>query len=137
MATSSIRRVDYYYVTTTDHVGEAYRALLQLKNANVNLLAFNIMPIGPEQTQFVLFPEVPEALATFAEKEGLTLYGPHKAFIVQGEDKTGALVDLHEKLATEGVDVYAANGVVSAGGYGYVLYVRAVEYEKAARVLGV
>ena len=64
--------------------------------------------------------------------------GPKKAFLIQGDDRTGVLVEYHLRLADSGVNVYASNGVVDgAGRFGYVLWVRPEDYEKAATALGV
>jgi len=133
-----IRRVKYFHATVKDLPGEAYKLLAQLASAEVNLLAFNAVPVGPEQTQLVIFPESVESLAHAAERTGLIMTGPQRAFLIQGDDKLGALVDLHRKLSDSSINVYASSGVTDGrGGYGYVLYVRSEHYENAAAALGV
>ena len=62
-----IRRVQYFYAMVKDQPGEAYRMLTQLASSEVNLMAFNAIPIGPGLTQLVLFPEDVERLARAAE----------------------------------------------------------------------
>ena len=48
----------------------------------------------------------------------------------------GALVVVHEKLYRAGVNVYASTGVSDGHGkYGYVIYVREEDCERAARAL--
>ena len=77
-------------------------------------------------------------LTRAAEKTGLILTGPQRAFLIQGDDRLGALVDLHRKLSDGRINVYASSGVTDGrGGYGYVLYVRSEHYEGAAAALGV
>jgi predicted amino acid-binding ACT domain protein len=135
---AKILRVDYFYVTVQDRPGEAYRLLSKLAAAEVDLLAFSTVPIGPENTQLVLFPANTEKLAFAAEREHLVLAGPQRAFLIQGDDRLGAFAELHHKLADSNVNVYAATGVTDGrGGYGYVLYIRPEEFESAAHVLGV
>ena len=134
----NIRRVDYFYTTVKDQPGEAYRLLSQLADLGVNLLAFTAVPIGPLHTQLTIFPEDTLMMAAAAEKAGLPLDGPHPAFLVQGDDKLGALAGIHEKLYGENVNVYASSGVTDGrSSYGYVLYVRPDRYETAAKALGV
>jgi len=134
----NIRRVDYFYTTVKDQPGEAYRLLSQLADLGVNLHAFTAVPIGPLHTQLTIFPEDTLMMAAAAEKAGLLLDGPHPAFLVQGDDKLGTLAGIHEKLYEEDVNVYASSGVTDGrGSYGYLLYVRPDEYERAARALGV
>jgi hypothetical protein len=57
--------------------------------------------------------------------------------LVQGDDELGALAGIHEKLYEANVNVYASSGVSDGkGSYGYVIYVRPEEYERAAKTLG-
>ena len=73
-----VRAVEYFHVTIKTRPGEAYRLLSQLAAADVNLLAFNAIPVGPEVTQLVLFPDTTEGLTAFAEKAALVLTGPQR-----------------------------------------------------------
>jgi hypothetical protein len=135
---AKIRSVDYFYMTVPDKPGAACSVLFQLAAADVNLLAFSAVPIGPENTQLVLFPENVDALARGAENAGFVLSGPSRAFLIQGDDKLGALVSIHEKLSDSGINVYASTGVSDGkGGFGYVMYVKGDRFDEAARVLNV
>ena len=133
-----IRSAHYFNVTVKDQPGEAYRLLAHLASEDVNLLAFNAIPLGPAQTQFVLFPESVERFEKAASQIGLCLSGPQHALLVQGDDRLGALVEIHKRLFEAGVNVYGSNGVTDGqGGYGYVLYVRPEDFESATAALGV
>jgi hypothetical protein len=134
----SVSRVEYFHTTVRDRPGEAYRLLSELAGAEVNLLAFNAVPVGGAQTQLVLFPERPDMLVRTAERSGLVLTGPHRAFLIRGDDRLGALAELHMKLYDANLNVYASNGVTDGrGGFAYVLYVKTEDYERAAHQLGV
>ncbi len=133
-----VRAVEYFHVTVKARPGEAYRLLSQLAAADVNLLAFNAVPIGPEVTQLVLFPDSTDGLIAFAEKADLVLTGPQRAFLVQGDDRLGALADVHQKLFDAQVNVYASTGITDGkGDYGCVLYIKAEHFKRAAHALGV
>jgi hypothetical protein len=135
---TKIRSVQYFYAMVKDEPGAAYGILTRLASAEVNLLAFKCIPMGPGLTQLVLFPDSVERMAGVAEQAGMTLTGPHNAFLIQGDDRLGALVELHQRLTNARVNVYASDGVTDGrGGYGYVLYVRPDDYQSAAHVLGV
>jgi hypothetical protein len=135
---TNIRRVDYFYTTVKDQPGEAYKLLLTLTDMGVNLLAFTAVPVGPMQTQLALFPEDSGKLVGVARDAALSLDGPHRALLVQGENRIGAIVDVHMKLFEADVNVYASNGVTDGKCcFGYVLYVRPEQYEAAAQALGV
>lgn len=132
----SIRRVEYYYTAVEDRPGEAYRVLAGLADSGVNLLALTGVPIGPSRTQIALFPEDSHRLREVAGKAGMSLDDPHSAILVQGDDELGAIMGVHEKLFEARVNVYASMGVTDGkGDYGYVLYVRPDELDRAMDAL--
>jgi len=134
--TFTISRVEYYYANVRDELGAAYRVLSQLAERGVNLLAFTAVPSGPNLAQFALFPEHPSVLVAEARSVGLPLDGPHHALLVQGDDELGAFASVHERLAEAGVDIYASSGVIDGrGSFGYIVYVREDQFEKAAAAL--
>jgi len=132
----NIRKVDYFYTVVEDQPGEAYKLLTQLADIGVNLLAFTAIPMGPERTQFTLFPDDTDKLKDAARDAGFSLDGPHPALLVQGDDELGALTDIHKKLYHAKVNVYASNGVTDGrGSFGYVIYIRPEEFGKASSAL--
>ena len=134
----TIRSVEYYYANVRDELGAAYRILSQLAERGVNLLAFTAVPSGPGLAQFALFPEDPNKLVAEGRAVGLPLDGPYHALLVQGDDELGAFAGIHERLAEGGVDIYASSGVTDGrGSFGYLVYVREEQFEKAASALGV
>jgi hypothetical protein len=98
--------------------------------------AFTAAPTGPAHTQLTFFPDDSRNLIAAAKRSGMTLDGPHPVFLVQGDDELGALVDIHQRLFHANVSVYASNGVADGkGGYGYVIYVRPRDFQRAAQAL--
>jgi hypothetical protein len=137
MATQ-IKRVSYFHAVVKDRPGEAYALLAQLAQSQVKLLAFNAVPAGIETTQLVIFPQSAEQLIQVADRTGLLLTGPQRALLIQGDDELGALAEIHRQLSEAAVNVYASSGVTDGrGGYGYVIYVRDEDFERAASILGV
>jgi hypothetical protein len=135
---TSVKKVEYYYCTVQDQLGEAYKLLSLLADVGVNLFAFTAVPSGLLNTQFTLFPEDPQKLKTEAQKAGLNINGPVPALLVQGDDEIGVLTDIHKKLFDAGVNVVASNAVTDGkGGFGYVIYVRTEEFAKASDVLDI
>lgn len=131
-----IRRLDYFYTTVRDQPGEAYAVLSELAKLGVNLLAISSVPMGPATTQMTLFPEDAHSLTSAASNAGMSLAGPQQAFLVQGDDELGALAQVHAKLATARVNVFASTGVTDGKGhYGYIIYVRPDDFERAAKAL--
>ncbi len=133
-----ILKAEYFYTSVYDQPGEAYKILQQLESIGVNLLAFTAIPMGPERTQFTLFPEDAVKLTDAASNAGFSLDGPHPALLVQGDDELGALTGLHKKLYQANVNVYTSSGVTDGkGSFGYVVYIRAEEMDKAVSALGI
>jgi hypothetical protein len=132
----TVRSVDYYYVTVPNEPGEGQRILTALKASGVNLLAFLGFPEGG-QAQLDLVPEDPEALKTAAEQVGVTLSEAKRAFLIQGDDRVGAIADTMAKLAEADINVTAAAATgAGAGRYGMILWVSAADVEEAASTLG-
>jgi hypothetical protein len=134
----AIRRAEYFHATVVDQPGEAYRVLSALAGLGVDLLAFTTVPVGPDRTQVTLFPAEQSKMTSEAKKANMALDGPHSALLLQGDDELGALVEVHEKLYRAGVNVYASTGVSDGHGeFGYVIYVREEDCDRAAKALGV
>jgi len=131
-----IRRAQYFYCSIEDQPGEAYKVLAELARLGVNLVAITAVPTGPARTQLTLFPDDGARLQDAADNARLELDGPHPAFLVQGDDELGALASVHQKLYEARVNVYASSGVADGrGSYGYVIYVRPDDFDRATAAL--
>jgi hypothetical protein len=135
---NTVRRIDYFYVTISEAPEIGYQVLSELSQQGVNLVAVTAVPFGPTRTQLTVFPDDTALLRHAAQSASIPLDGPHRALVVQGDDEVGALAHIHEKLRDANVVVFASTGVADGrGGFGYIIYVRPDEYERAARALGV
>ena len=133
----TVRRVEYYYVTVPDTPGEGDRTLSALKESGVNLLAYLGFPAGGGQSQVDLVPEDAAAFRRAAERAGLKLSEAKWAFLIQGDDRVGAVMDTTAKLAEANINITAAAATSAGSGrYGMILWVAPAEYERAAGVLG-
>ena len=136
--TAKIRRVECFDATVRDVPGEGYRVLSLLEDEGVNLLAFNAVPMGADETRLMLFAEETERLVHVAEEIGMELGASQRAFLVQGDDHLGALAEIHRRISDAEVNVFASWGVTDGEGhYGYVMWVRPERFEQAAAALGV
>ncbi len=132
----TVQRVQYFYIEVADKPGEGSKVLNLLKEAGVNLLAFSGFPKG-RRAQIDFIPADPAAFRAVARKAKLKLVGPKRGFLVQGEDRVGALAELMSKLAKAGINVTAIDAVAAgAGRYGAILWVKPQDVQKAARILG-
>src|SRR3990172_5587791 len=133
----TIRQVDYYYVETPNKPGEAARALAAVKDAGVNLLAFSGFPSG-RRSQLDFIPEDPAAFVQAARKAKLKLSPRKTGFLIQGQDRVGAICDVLAKLAASRINVTAIDAVCAGEGrYGAILWVKAPDRKRAAKALGI
>lgn len=131
-----VRRVQYFYITAPDKAGEGARALGTLRNAGVNLLAFSGFPVG-KRAQLDFVPEDPGKFKATARQARWKTVGPKTAFLVEGDDRTGVMAEVLEKLAAAKVNVTASDAVIAgAGRFGAILWVKPRDVNKAAKVLG-
>lgn len=94
-----IRKVDYFTMQVSDKPGEGARALDALREMGVNLLAFTGFPEGRGRTQLDFVPEETAALKAAAKRGKIKLSPKKTAFLVQGEDRPGAIAEIMGRLA--------------------------------------
>ncbi|HEY8236444.1 MAG TPA: hypothetical protein VIF85_07395 [Gaiellaceae bacterium] len=132
-----VRGVEYYYVTVPDSPGEGQRILSALKESGVNLLAFLGFPLGGGQSQIDLVPEDAQSLREAAARAGVRLSEAKRAFLIQGDDRVGAVADTTAKLADANINLTAAAATSAGSGrFGMILWVAGADYERAAEALG-
>lgn len=130
-----VRLVEYFYITAPNKPGEGARALNTLKDAGVNLLAFSGFPQG-RRAQMDFIPADPAAFRQAAKRAKWKVVGPKRGFLVQGEDRVGAVADLLERLGAAKINVTAIDAVsVADGRHGAIFWVAAKDVKKAATVL--
>jgi len=131
-----IRKVDYYYSAATDKPGEGTRLLTALKDAGVGLLAVHGFP-SARKTQIDFVPTDPAAFVAAAKSAKIKLSKPKAAFLVEGDDRVGAMAGVMAKLSGAKINVTAATGVCAGmGRYGAILWVKPRDVKKAAAALG-
>jgi hypothetical protein len=102
----------------------------------LNLLAFSGFPEG-RGSQLDFVPADPAAFKQFARTAKWKLTGPKRAILVSGEERVGAVAELHRKLAEAKINVTAIDAVCAgADRYGAILWVTPRDVSKAAKLLG-
>lgn len=132
----TVRKLDYFALTIADRPGEGARLVAALKDNGVNLLAFSGFPAG-RKAQVDLVPEDPGALRAAAKRLRLALGAKKTCFVIQGDDRVGALADTLQKLADAKINVTAIQAVTAGmGRYGAIFWVKPRDAAKAAKTLG-
>jgi hypothetical protein len=133
----TIRLVDYFYITVPNAAGEGSRVLATLKDAGVNLLAFSGFPEG-RRAQLDFVPADAAAFKQVAKQAKWKVAGPKRGFLVQGDDRVGAVADLLGRLAAAKISLTAMDAVsVVDGRYGAIFWVAPKDVKKTAALLGV
>lgn len=132
-----VRRVEYYYTEVPNRAGGGAKVLTALKAEGVNLIALNGFPTSARRAQLDFVPSSARALRAAARKTGIELTGPKTAFLIQGDDRVGAVANIVSKLGKAGLNVVAMNAVAAGQRrYGAILWVKPRNVDKAARILG-
>lgn len=132
----SVRNVEYFYIRIQDSRDTAYTFLSELASMEVSLLAFSAVPFGPDHVELTIFPDRSDTFVHLAKKLGWQVTGPQHAFLVQGDDHLGALADIQRMLMEADIEIYASSGVTDGNGhFGYVIYFRESDHDRAARAL--
>lgn len=133
----TVRRVDYFAMSVRDKAGEGHGILAALAAERVNLLAVSGFPVGEGKAQLDLIPEDAAALTDAASRLKLRMRKPKRAFLVQGDDRVGAVAEVLGRLAAQKIHVIAGQALAAGSGrWAMILWVRPASYEKAAKALG-
>ncbi len=134
---NTVGQVEYYYTLVANQPGEGTKVLNALKTAGVNLLAYTGFPASPTRAQLDFVPLDKNAFLAAARNAGIRLVGPKVAFLLQGDDRVGAVAEVLAKLADARINVVAMNAVAAGEGrYGAILWVKPRNVRRAADLLG-
>lgn len=133
-----IRRIDYYYASVPDKPGEGARILAALRDAGVNLIGVSAFPHGARRSQLDLMPEDSATFVKAARAAGLKLSAKKSGFLIQGEERPGAVAEVVKRLAEANINVTSVQVFCAGSGrYGGMLWVKAPDLRKGAKALGI
>jgi hypothetical protein len=130
-----VKKVAYFALDVPNRPGEGACLLGALADAGVNLLAFTGFPSG-KKAQLDIVPENVAVFKKAVKAAKVKTRAQKFGFLVQGDDKKGAVAGLLKKLAKEKINITAIDAV-SAGKkrYGAILWVKTADVNKTAKVL--
>lgn len=132
-----VRKVNYAYVVAPSKAGQGARILGELKDAGVNLIAFNGFPAKGGKAQMDLVSDDLSRIRRVARQRGWRLSRTRQGFLVQGLDEVGAVYQHIKKLGDRGINVTAAEAVAAGQGlFGMLLWVKPSDFARAAKTLG-
>lgn len=133
----TVRLRDYFYTEVSDKPGEGARVLSVVQEAGVNLVAFHAFPAG-RRAQLDFVPSDAAVFKAAAKRARLKVVGPKKAFVIDGDDRVGALVNYFATLGAAKINVTAVSAIAAgAGRFGTILWVKPRDVKRAAKALGI
>lgn len=131
-----IRKVVYFSMQVPNRPGVGLEMLRSIAEGRQNLLAFTGFPNGAKaQVDFV--PARPVEFARGVKKAGVKLGKRKTAFLVQGEDRVGALVRVLDKLAKARINMVAMDAVTAGSRrFGAIFWVKPKDVARTSRLLG-
>src|SRR5262245_23640635 len=104
-----VKKMSYCYLNLPNRAGQGDRVLGALERAGINLLAFTAFPGDRGTAQIDLILDRLGPLQRVARKNGWRLTKAKRGFLVQGQDKVGALHRQVHKLAKQKINITAAS----------------------------
>jgi hypothetical protein len=131
----TVRKVDYFSLSVADKPGQTFKVLATLVSAGVNLLACTGFPRG-RRAQIDVVPDDTRRFNVAVRKAKLPFNPKKSGFLIQGDDRPGALADHLKRLAEKGVNVTAVDGLSAGKGrWGAILWVKPRDVARAGRLL--
>ncbi len=131
----TVRLVHYYSTRVPDRPGQTFRVLAALVSGGVNLLACAGTARG-RQAQIDVVPDDTRKFAAVARKAGLAFSEKKAGFLIQGDDRPGALADNLEVLARAGINVAAVDGLTAGSGrWGAIVWVADKDVRRTGSLL--
>jgi len=134
MATT-VKKVAYFAMDVTNRAGQGAKILGALAERGVNLLAFSGFPNG-KKAQLDFIPESAAAFKKAIKAAKLTTRPQKFGFLIQGDDRKGAVAKLLKTLAKKKINITAIDAVsAGAARYAAILFVAQKDVTRTARAL--
>jgi hypothetical protein len=132
-----LRKAEYFSMEVPHKPGVGAAHLKALKDEGVNLLAFTGFPSG-RKAQIDFVPEDPERLKAAAKKHKWKLSSRKTVFLLEGDDRVGAIHDVIARLGDAGIGIVALDAVTAGGGrYTAMFWVEPKDVARASKLLGI
>ena len=132
----AVRKVEYFSIDVPNAPAKAFGVLSTLVSAGIDLLACTGVPHG-KRARIDVVPADARRFKGAVKKAGLAFTPRKSGFMIQGNDRPGALSEHLEKLGAARVNVTGIDALSAGQGrWGAIIWVDEKAVRKAARVLG-
>jgi hypothetical protein len=129
----SVRQVTAAVMQVEDRPGVLNRVLCVLRDAGVNMLA--IASQRRKGMALMAIPDDVQSVRKLAAEKGVHL-STRQVFLVEGDDRVGALCDITEAIADAGINIEDIAALSAARRYAAVITFADADLEAAAKALG-
>jgi hypothetical protein len=131
----TVRRVKYFSIDVPDKPGEAFRVLQALVSSGINLLACRGHTVG-RSARIDVVPDDTRAFEAATGKAGLAFTAAKSGFLIQGDERPGALAQNLQRLANAGINVTGIDAIgAGEGRWGAILWVNPEDVSRAEAAL--
>lgn len=131
----AVRKVHYYSTSVTNRPGQTFKVLASLVSGGVNLLACAGVTRG-KRAQIDVVPDDTRKFVAAAKKAGLVFSEKKSGFLIQGNDRPGALADNLKVLANAGINIAAVDGLSAGSGrWGAIVWVADKDVRRTGALL--
>ena len=131
----TVRKVHYFSTSVADRPGEAFKVLASMVSGGVNLLACSGTARG-RRAQIDVVPDDTRRFAAAARKAGLAFSEKKSGFLIQGDDRPGALAENVKVLADAGINIVAVDALTAgAGRWGAIVWVADKDVRRTGSLL--
>ena len=131
----TVRKVHYFTTVVPDRPGQTFKVLAALVSGGVNLLACTGTARG-RRAQIDVVPDDTRRFAAAARRAGMDFSEKKSGFLIQGDDRPGALADHLKVLADAGINIDAVDGLSAGSGrWGAIVWVGEGDLRRAGRLL--
>jgi hypothetical protein len=131
-----ITKTTYYAAEMEDRPGVLAEVTAAVAAAGINLQALMGLPSGPGRGTIAVIPEDAGKLRSLASQHGIALK-EGTVFLIRGEDRPGALVEVSRKIAAAGINIQMVAALAVGGKFAAALTVAPADVDRTSQVLGV
>jgi hypothetical protein len=131
----TVRKVDYFSIFVSDKPAQAFNVLSMLVSSGINLLGCSGTQRG-KRAQIDVIPDDTRRFRSAIKKAGLEFRPEKSGFLIQGEDRPGALTEHLRVLGESKVNVTGIDSISAGQGrWGAIIWVDDGALSKASKIL--
>ncbi|MFQ5949397.1 MAG: hypothetical protein ACE5J1_01770 [Nitrospiria bacterium] len=129
-----VERATYFIIDTEDRPGQLARFSKRMAEMEINLAGIWSFGTGRGNAEIIAIPREPHAFKKVIREAGWT-FREGSCFHMTGEDRAGALADTLDRVAQEGINLYAVDGMGFEARYSAYVWCDEQDVEKLRTIL--